>query len=54
MIEIGVRMGIGRLIRMRTGMKIGTVNEIGICIGAGMRVLIENRMKIEMRFGMKI
>ena len=35
-------------------MKIGMVNEIGICIRTGMRLLIGNMMKIEIRIKMGI
>ena len=40
--------------RMRILIKEGMVNEIAICIGTGMRLLIGNRMDIEMRIGMEI
>ena len=35
-------------------MNIGMANEIGIDIGTGMRLLIENRMEIELRIEMGI
>ena len=37
-------------IMLRIVMKIGIVNESGIFIGTGMRLLIENKMEIEGRF----
>ena len=48
-INIRVRMGIGILIRMRMVMKIGRLNDIGVCIRTRVRLLIANMMKIELK-----